>query len=382
VASARRGGAGGEVRDQKFMRRCLVLARKAEGRTAPNPIVGCVIVGRDGEVLAEGWHRRAGEPHAEIEALAKLGGTAKGATLYVNLEPCNHRGRTGPCAPKVIAAGVKRVVIGAMDPVKTHAGGARAIERAGIAVSRGVLAAECEEANRGFFTWARQRRPFVVVKAAATLDGRVATSRGESRWITGEAARREVHHLRDRLDAVLVGVGTVLADDPRLTVRDVENGRDPVRVVLDSSLRTPPGAALLPNLMSRARTIIACTEVAPAEREAPLLAAGAEVWRVADDGGQVDVAVLCTRLAEAGVTSLLVEGGPTVHASFFEADLVDEVRLYLAPMILGGHGRHGGPTWVGGPGVPHLKDAHRLELAAVRPVGPDLSLTLRRARVL
>jgi diaminohydroxyphosphoribosylaminopyrimidine deaminase/5-amino-6-(5-phosphoribosylamino)uracil reductase len=371
-----------DERDAKWMKRCLALARKAAGRTAPNPIVGCVIVGRSGEVLAEGYHHRAGEPHGEIDALAKLGGKAKGATLYVNLEPCNHQGRTGPCAPKVIASGVKRVVIGSMDPIATHAGGARAIEKAGIAVTRGVLEAECEAANRAFYTWARDNRPFVVLKAAATLDGRVATAKGESRWITGEDARREVHELRNTLDAVLVGVGTVLADNPRLNVREVKRGRDPVRVVLDSSLRTPPGAAVLPNLESRVRTIIACTEAAPREREAPLAAAGAEVWRVPDDGGQVDVAALCDRLAMAGITSVLVEGGPTVHASFFEADLVDEVRLYIAPMILGGHGRHGGPTWVAGAGVPHLKDAHRLELTEVRQVGADLSLTLRRARVL
>lgn len=352
-------------RDERFMRKCLALARRAEGRTAPNPIVGCVIV-RGDQVLAEGWHRRAGLPHAEIEALDRLGGRAAGATLYVSLEPCNHQGRTGPCAPQVIASGVRRVVIGAMDPIASHGGGARAIEKAGIEVVRGVLADECAEANRAFFTWARARRPFVVLKAGASLDGRVATATGESRWITGEEARAEVHRLRDRLDAILVGVGTVLADDPQLTVRGVRGGRDPRRVVIDSRLRTPLDARVLP-------AIIATTKDAPAARQRRLEQAGAEVWRLPGKG-RVDLRALCKKLADGGITSLLVEGGPRVHAGFLAADLVDEVHLYVAPMVIGGDG----PSWVGAPGVARLKDAHRLQFAEMRRVGQDMLVIARR----
>ena len=362
-------------RDERFMRRCLALARRAEGRTAPNPIVGAVIVDRRGEVLAEGWHRGPGTAHGEIDALAKLGGKARGATLYVNLEPCNHQGRTPPCAPQVIAAGVRRVVYGSADPIPGHAGGARAIARAGIEVTGGVLAAACDDANRGFLTWARHGRPFVVLKAGASLDGRVATAGGESRWITGEEARAEVHQLRDRLDAVLVGVGTVLADDPQLNVRGVRGGRDPVRVVVDSSLRTPEGAKVV---TGAGRCIVATTARAPGARARRLELAGAEVWRVAERGGQVDLAALSGQLGAAGLTTLLVEGGPTIHASFLAAGLADEVRLYLAPIVLGGHGRTAGPSWAAGVGVDRLTDAHHLEFSDVRRVGQDLRVIARR----
>ena len=367
--------------DERWMRRCLALARRAEGRTAPNPMVGCVIVSAKGEVLAAGWHRGPGTAHGEAAALARLGGTARGATLYVNLEPCTHQGRTGPCAPLVIASGVRRVVIGAKDPIRGHGGGAKAIAKAGIEVTTGVLEDECRELNRGFFTWARQGRPFTVLKAASSLDGRVATHTGHSQWITGEAARADGHALRNRLDAILVGVGTVLADDPRLTARGIRGGRDPVRIVLDSSLRTPPGAKLMPGPHSPARVVIATTPAAPAARQRRLELAGAEVWRLADHGGQVDVAALGQRLAAEGVTTLLVEGGPSVHASFLERRLADEVRLYLAPVVLGGHGRTAGPAWVAGQGVAHLNDAQRFQVGSVLRLGDDLCLVARVGRV-
>ncbi|MCB9564080.1 MAG: bifunctional diaminohydroxyphosphoribosylaminopyrimidine deaminase/5-amino-6-(5-phosphoribosylamino)uracil reductase RibD [Kofleriaceae bacterium] len=299
--------------DVRWMRRCLQLAARAEGRTAPNPVVGCVVVDGRGRKLAEGWHRRAGTAHAEIvalDALAAAGRRGDGATLYVNLEPCNHHGRTGPCAPAVAAAGIRRVVIGAMDPVAGHAGGARWLARHGVEVVTGVLGDASEALNRPFFTWARLRRPHVVLKAGVSLDGRVATRTGASRWITGEAARAEVHRLRDRLDAVLVGIGTVLADDPRLTVRGVAGGRDPVRVVVDSRLRTPVGAALLAGAGQGARVIIATTAAAPASRQRRLEAAGAEVWRLRDRGGRVDLRALVRRLGAAGVLSVLVEAAP------------------------------------------------------------------------
>ncbi len=354
------------------MRRCLALARRGEGRTAPNPMVGCVVVDRRGKVVAEGWHRRAGAPHAEADALARAGRVA-GGTLYVNLEPCRHQGRTPPCAPLVAASGVRRVVVGMLDPIRGHGGGAAWLARRGIAVERAVLEEECRELNRAWLTWARRGRPWLTLKAAATLDGKVATWRGESQWITGEAARREGHRLRDTHDACMVGVGTVLADDPRLTVRGVRGGRDPVRVVVDSRLRTPPVAKVL----GRGRVIVAATRAAPRAREARLVAAGAEVWRLPGRGA-VDLAALAARLAASGITSVLVEGGPTLCGALLDGGLVDEVRLFLAPLVLGGSGRKSGLAWIGGRGSDRLAQATRLvPLGPPRRFGPDLLLTLR-----
>jgi diaminohydroxyphosphoribosylaminopyrimidine deaminase/5-amino-6-(5-phosphoribosylamino)uracil reductase len=275
----------------------------------------------------------------------------------------------------VVASGVSRVVIGAMDPIRGHAGGARMIAKAGIEVVTGVLADECEEQNRGFFTVARRGRPHVTLKAAASLDGRVATHTGESKWITSVAARQDGHRLRNRLDGILVGVGTVLADDPSLTVRGVKRSRDPVRIVLDSSLRTPPSAKV-----AAPGTLIVTTPRAAATRARRLELNGAEILRLPPGrDGRVDLAALLRALVPRGLTTLLVEGGPTVHASFLADDLADEVRLYLAPLVIGGHGRHAGPTWVSGAGPAHLKDAHRLELVAPpRQVGPDLLVVARR----
>jgi len=345
------------ARDVEHMARCLELARKAEGRTAPNPIVGCVIADRRGAVIAEGWHAGPGRPHAEAAALAKLRGRARGATLYVNLEPCNHHGRTPPCAPAVRDAGVARVVIGMLDPIPGHGGGARLLRRAGIAVTTGVLADACAAANRPFVQWAVNGRPWFVLKAAMTLDGKIATVAGESRWITGAAARADGHRLRDRCDAILVGVGTVLADDPQLTVRGVRGGRDPIRVVVDSALRTPPTARLLPGVGgSPARTIIATTEAAPDDRARALIAAGADVWRVAaDPSGRVRIEAVADALAANDITSVLVEGGSAVHAACIAAGIADELWLYIAPLVVGGPA----PSWVGGAGAGALVDGSR-----------------------
>jgi diaminohydroxyphosphoribosylaminopyrimidine deaminase/5-amino-6-(5-phosphoribosylamino)uracil reductase len=383
MAGRAKGGRGDDQRaiDEEMMRRCLTLARRAEGRTAPNPIVGCVVLGRDGELLAEGWHRRPGTPHAEAAALAKIKRHAPGGTLYVNLEPCNHQGRTPPCAPAVLASEVSRVVIGAMDPIRGHGGGARLLARAGVEVVRGVLKAECEDANAPFFTWARAGRAHFVLKAAITLDGKIATVAGESKWITGEAARADVHVRRDHCDAVLVGIGTVLADDPQLTVRGVDGGRDPARVVLDSKLRTPATARLLPanaGSAAPARTIIVCASAPPAKRR-KLEAAGAEIWVLPGEGGQVDLLALAKRLGGTGLLSVLVEGGGQVHASLLAADLADELRLYVAPVAVGGPA----PSWLGGAGVRHLADAPRLRwVGPPERIGDDLVLraAIRRPR--
>jgi diaminohydroxyphosphoribosylaminopyrimidine deaminase/5-amino-6-(5-phosphoribosylamino)uracil reductase len=371
-----------DARDAHHIARCIELARRAEGRTAPNPMVGCVICGPDGAVLAEGWHRGPGSPHAEIDALAKLGGRAPGATVYANLEPCHHvRGRRNPpCSRALAEAQIARLVIGIGDPIRGHAGGARFLARAhGVAVTRGVLRDACRRLNRGFITWARRGRPHITLKAAISLDGRIATGTGESQWITGPQARLDAHRLRDRADAVMVGIGTALADDPRLTVRGVRGGRDPIRVVVDSRLRTPPRARLLPaNSASSARVVIATTRRASESRKRRLEAAGAEVWSLPSAENRVSLAALGDVLGDAGITRVLVEGGGALHAGLLATDLADELVLYVAPIVLGGRGVQAGPTWVSGQGVRALADAPRFRFDTARKVGQDLVLRARR----
>jgi diaminohydroxyphosphoribosylaminopyrimidine deaminase/5-amino-6-(5-phosphoribosylamino)uracil reductase len=358
------------------MRRALELAARGRGTTRPNPVVGAVVA-RAGRVLAEGFHRRAGLPHAEVNALARLpAGAARGATLYVNLEPCCHTGRTGPCTEAIIAAGLGRVVVGCLDenPLVYGRGVAR-LRRAGVRVEVGCLEAESRAANRAFSLWARARRPLVTLKAAASLDGFIAESnhfRPRARrapvWITGPEARREAHALRAAHDAVLVGSGTVLADDPRLTVRGVgaARGPGPLRVVLDGRLRTPPDAQVLGRA---APTLIFTRRGAPPARARALVAAGAEVVELASPRGRLSVAAVLRALAARDVQSVLVEGGAAVHAAFIAAGLVDDVALFVAPRLLGG----GVPISAGlGRGL-----ARALELGALawRPVGRDLLVT-------
>lgn len=369
-------------RDSVHMARCLELAERYRGRTSPNPIVGCVIVDRAGKVLAEGAHAGPGTAHAEIAALKKLKNKAKGATLYVNLEPCNHQGRTPPCAPVVRDSGVARVVIGMEDPVPGHGGGIAVLKRAKIAVTIGVLREPCERANRPFVTWAREGRPAFTLKAAITLDGKIATVAGESKWITGEVARADVMRLRDTHDAVLVGIGTVLADDPQLTAR-VKGGRDPIRIVLDGELRTPPTARLFDEAAPRGaanaalsklpRVVIVTGTHAPTDREAALIARGADVWVVPDDDkGQLDVTALARMLGESGITSVLVEGGGEVHASVLEHQLADQLVLYVAPKIVGGPAK----SWVGGAGLAAIAHAHAFAFDdGVVRLGDDLRFT-------
>ncbi len=371
----RRRSAADKERDAHFMARALELAERYRGRTAPNPIVGCVIVGPRGDVLAEGAHKGPGTRHGEIAALARLGYRAPGATLYVNLEPCTHEGRTPACLPVVRASGVARVVIGTEDPIPGHGGGIEALRRAGIAVSR-ALVDDCDAANRPFLTWAMHARPAFTLKAAITLDGKIATVKGQSKWITGELARADVHHLRDTHDAVLVGAGTVLADDPWLTSR-LPKARNPMRIVLDGKLRTPPDAHLLPGRRGP-RTILATTEAASVAKERALVAAGAEVRRYkARRNGHVPLDRLVRDLADQDITSVLVEGGGEVHASFLQYGYADEVVIYIAPKIVGGPA----PSWVGGKGIATLQAAHGLVFEG-QPVqlGADLKLTAVRRR--
>jgi diaminohydroxyphosphoribosylaminopyrimidine deaminase/5-amino-6-(5-phosphoribosylamino)uracil reductase len=360
--------------DRGHMERCLDLADRYRGRTAPNPLVGCVIVDRKGKVIAEGAHVAAGKRHAEIVALDKLDGKAKGCTLYVNLEPCNHTGRTPPCAPAVRASGVARVVIGMPDPIEGHGGGITLLRRAGIAVTTGVLREDCERENLGWLTLAKYGRPAFTLKAAITLDGKICTVSGQSKWITGDHARADVMRLRDEHDAVLCGIGTVLADDPWMTAR-LPGARDPVRIVVDSKLRTPPTAHLLPKRRGP-RTIIVCGEAAPAKHEKPLIAKGAEIWRLPQHrNGRVDLYHLTRRLGEGGFTSVLVEGGGEIHEYFIRMRFADELVIYVAPKIVGGPAK----SWVGGKGLASLQSAHRFTLdEEVVKLGDDLRLTARR----
>ena len=356
------------------MRRVLALADGYLGRTAPNPIVGCVIVDARGKVIAEGVHKGPGTKHAEADALAKLRGKAPGATLYVNLEPCMHQGRTPPCTPLVKAAGVARVVIGSADPIEGHGGGIESLRRSGIKVSR-VLVDECDDANRAFLTWGTRNRPWCALKAAITLDGKIATVKGQSKWITGPHARADVHMLRDTHDAVLVGVGTVLADDPWLTAR-IPKARHPIRIVLDSQLRTPPEAHLLPGKKGP-RTIIATTTHAAPAKERSLVRAGAEVWRYpARLNGRVPLDRVLADLGAQSITSVLVEGGGEVHAAFLQAGVADEAVIYIAPKAVGGPA----PSWIGGKGIATLQAAYGFRFAGT-PVLVGSDLKVRALRV-
>jgi len=355
---------------EAFMRRALELARRGEGYTRPNPMVGAVVV-RDGEIIAEGYHARCGGPHAEAEALERAGRAARGADLYVNLEPCvDFPGKKTPsCAERIIAAGIRRVIIATRDPNPLVGGkGVERLRAAGIEVVEGVLAEEARELNEIFFHWIRTGRPFVALKLAMSLDGKIATRTGDSRWITGPEARRRAHELRRRHAAVLVGVNTVLADDPRLTVREVE-GPQPLRIVLDSRGRIPLSARVL---SGEAGTVIAAGEGMPPDKLEALRDKGAEVWRLPAAAGRVDIAALLARLGERGVDSVLVEGGGEVAWSFLSRGLVHKLYLFYGPVVIGG--REAIPA-VGGEGVPQLAAAPRFRFGTVERLGADLLVT-------
>lgn len=310
------------------MQQALDLAARGRGHVSPNPVVGA-IVAIEGRVVGRGWHRRLGGPHAEVEALREAGAQARGATLYVTLEPCNHQGRTPPCAPALVEAGIRRVVAAVADPNPRVAGGGAVWLRAqGVEVVMGVGESQARALNRAFFTWAHAGRPFVTLKAALTLDGRISCHTGHSRWITGEVSRRRVHEERAAHDAILVGVGTMIADDPRLDVRLEGDWRSPRVVVLDSTLRTPPLARAV-----RGALIYGRGEV----RRVALEAAGATVVEVETDArGRPAIGAVLADLAQRGVTSVLVEGGGGVQAAFLATGHVDRVLSFVAPVLVCG----------------------------------------------
>ncbi|RKY57306.1 MAG: bifunctional diaminohydroxyphosphoribosylaminopyrimidine deaminase/5-amino-6-(5-phosphoribosylamino)uracil reductase RibD [Candidatus Latescibacterota bacterium] len=350
--------------DRKFMKLALRLARKGLGSTHPNPMVGALVV-RDGKVVGRGWHRRPGEPHAEVVALREAGDSARGATMYVTLEPCVHYGRTPPCVDRILEAGVSRVICATVDPNPLVDGrGIGKLRDAGVEVEVGVLEDEAKELNRAYFKYITTGRPFVTLKWAQTLDGRIATSSGDSRWITGEGARKHAHRLRAEADAVVVGVGTVLADDPQLTVR-LTKGRDPLRVVLDSELRTPPTAKVL----SGGRAVLATTERASPERRKVLEEAGAEVWVLPERDGRVDLEALLAKLAGEGRISVLVEGGREVLTSFLRRGMCDRIVIFLAPKLLGE-----GIDALGDLGIDRISDALSLRILRTRRFGEDICL--------
>ena len=350
------------------MAMALRLAAKAAGRTSPNPMVGAVVV-RDGRVIARGWHKKAGGPHAEAIALAKAGAAARSATLYVTLEPCSHTNkRTPPCSPLVIASGVKRVVVAMIDPnPRVSGGGIRAIRKAGIEVVTGVLEPEARRLNEAFIKHVTKRVPFVTLKIAQTLDGRIATARGESKWITGEREREEGHRLRDRNDAILVGINTVLKDDPALTAR-IPKGRDPIRVIVDSRLRIPLKAKVLTQ-RSEARTIIATLTNAPKAKVDKVRAAGAEVLSAKSDRGRVDMRDLMRQLGKRDIMSVLIEGGSEINASALKAGIVDKVFAVIAPTLMTGRDS---VCSVGGVSPKRLRDAIGISGFTTRCVDRDL----------
>lgn len=361
--------------DVKYMRRALELARMAEGETSPNPMVGAVIVDDNGTIVGEGYHHKAGQPHAEINALAEAGDKAKGATIYVTLEPCSHYGRTGPCCEALIKAGVKRVVSAVTDPNPLVAGrGLNRLREAVIEVTNGVCEDEAKKLNEKFFFWITHKRPFVSLKYAMTLDGKLAADGGDSKWITGTEARTYAHWLRKTHDAVVVGKNTVLQDDCELTTRMVK-GKNPLRIVLDSKCSIPLNAKIL---NGEAKTLVAVSKDAPVAKISALQALkNVEVVKLLEHNSRLDIKALLDYLAVHEITSLLVEGGSEVHGAFLDAGCAERVYAFIAPKIIGGKNAL---APVGGSGCKDMDKAMRLQDVEYKQLGSDLLVTGRTER--
>jgi len=356
--------------DIKYMRRALRLGEKGLGYTTPNPAVGAVVA-RKGMILGEGWHQRAGTPHAEVHALRAAGDAAKGADLYVTLEPCNHIGRTPPCTHAILQAGIRRVIIGTLDPnPKVAGGGTEFLRDKGIKVETGCLRDECRLLIAPFTKHILTGMPWVRSKVACSLDGRAATRTGHSKWITNQQARRSGHRLREISDAILVGKGTIVADDPQLTCRKGKKaGKDPIRIVLDSGLSIDPSSRICHLQSSAPTVIIGVKGKSTDEHRQALKASGTKVWFTPPDGqGRVDIRDVLRMLGDFGVQSLLVEGGGTVHGAFWDQALVDEAFFYYAPMIIGG--KDALPA-IGGSGAVDVGRATRLSKIQHRKLGDN-----------
>lgn len=359
--------------DIKFMRLALRLAAKGRGLTNPNPMVGAVVV-KDGKIVGRGYHHQAGQAHAEILALQEAGEKAQGATLYLNLEPCAHFGRTPPCTEAILKAGIKRVVAGMIDPNPLVSGrGVFRLRRAKVQVDVGLLAEECRQLNAPFVKYITTGRPLLTLKVAESIDGKVATTLGEARWISSAESREYVHKLRQNVDAIMVGIGTVLQDDPLLTVRlpTFKKPRQPWRVIVDSNLRLPLRSRIV-KTANHYPTLVATTNSAPLNQIKKLEKAHVEVIIVAKDRqGRVKLIALMEHLAKRGILSVLLEGGPTLSASALQEKLVDRLLFFIAPKIIGGEKA---PGAIGGQGISRLRDAIPVKNLRVRKLGIDLLL--------
>jgi diaminohydroxyphosphoribosylaminopyrimidine deaminase/5-amino-6-(5-phosphoribosylamino)uracil reductase len=356
--------------DENMMREALRLAKKGMGRTSPNPVVGAVIV-REGKIIASGYHKRAGENHAELEALRKMRGRAReNDVLYVTLEPCHHHGRTPPCTQAILKKGLKKVRVGMRDPNPgVTGGGCEFLTQRGVEVESGILESECRKLNETYTKFVLTGRPYVVAKSAMTLDGWVATSSGHSQWVTNEMSRQFVHQLRDRLDGVMVGVGTVLADDPSLTTRLKRGrGRDPVRIIVDTHLRTPDRAKVL-NSKSSSETLMVVGPDVPPERLRRVEREGVSILTCPTKQGRIDLGVLLDLLGGRDMTSVLVEGGSAIMGSLISEGLIDKFYIFKAPKILGGHD---GIPMASGLGPQKMDAALRLNDIKVRRFGDDV----------
>ena len=355
------------MNDITYMKLALQLAQGTMGQTSPNPIVGSVVV-NNGEIVGMGAHLKAGTEHAEVHAIKMAGDKAKGATIYVTLEPCSHHGKTPPCADLIINNKLKRVVIACLDPNPLVAGnGVEKLRKANIEVEIGVLEKEALELNKVFFHYIKTKKPFVTLKTATSLDGKIATSTGESKWITGELAREDVQQLRHEHDGILVGIGTVLADNPALTTRRKVGGKNPTRIILDHQLRTPLNAKVVTD--GEANTWIITCKTASDSKQTELLQLGVKVINV--DSEEININELLILLGERGITSLFVEGGSAVNDSFLRSGCINEVITYIAPKLIGGKEA---PTSFSGTGVPNLRDALQLSIKEVKQLGDDLKI--------
>ncbi|WP_040205964.1 bifunctional diaminohydroxyphosphoribosylaminopyrimidine deaminase/5-amino-6-(5-phosphoribosylamino)uracil reductase RibD [Neobacillus jeddahensis] len=356
------------MNDEFYMQLALKNAQAMKGQTDPNPMVGAVIV-NDNRIVGVGAHMKAGEPHAEIHALRMAGDHAKDGTIYVTLEPCSHHGRTGPCAVAIVEAGIKKVVIATLDPNPVVSGnGVKILEDAGIEVVTGVCETESRQMNEVFNKFIVAKKPFVTLKAATTLDGKIATHTASSKWITSVDARQDVHQLRSEHLAILVGVNTVIHDDPELTSR-IPGGRNPIRVIMDSSLRIPLDAKVVTD--KKAETWIFTSEAYDKDKRAQLEEKGVSVF-VTSGARSVDAADMMTILGEKLVSSLFIEGGGTINAALLEQKLIDKVVLYIAPKLVGGQNA---PTFLEGTGIEQMSDAIELANMTVTPIGKDFKFT-------
>ena len=357
--------------DTHYMQLALALAEKGSGWTSPNPMVGALVVKND-RIVGRGYHQRAGGPHAEVNAIDDAGARARAAALYVTLEPCNHVGRTGPCTHKILQAGIRRVVVAMADPNPAVQGdGSRYLQERGVEVVTGILETPARRLNENFVTWVTTGRPFVIVKCAATLDGRIATRTGDSRWVTGPAARQYVHQMRHRVDGIMVGVQTVKNDDPSLTTRlDGQTGSDATRIVLDTHLSIAPAARMLHQASPAPTWVVGGPTAAPDRRRA-LEQVGARVITAALQAGRIDLVALLPQLGAMGITSLLIEGGAAVTGAAFAAGIVDKVCFFYAPKVLGGDD---GIPICRGPGPDRMRQSTPIHDLSVSRFGPDVML--------